>query len=297
MSDDQTPTIQGPNPDTRTPDLKLPAFATDAHCHVFGPGATFPYHPKRSYTPPDAPKELIKSVHDKLGLQRAVIVQATCHYDDNTAMMDCLGSDPDRYRGIVMVLPDVAEEELARLDAGGARGARFSFARHLSGGSKPDFSKIRTVCEKMAPFGWHAVIYMEADDVVECADELESLPVPIVFDHMARIDPDMGIDQPAFQLLLNFVNESGAWVKITGAERLSKAGTPFHDVIPFAQKLIEVAPDNLLWGTDWPHPNIAGYMPNDGDLVDLLGQYVAGEEALLKKILVDNPARLYGFGA
>jgi predicted TIM-barrel fold metal-dependent hydrolase len=133
--------------------------------------------------------------------------------------------------------------------------------------------------------------------VVECADELKSLPVPIVFDHMARIDPDQGTDQPAFQLLLNFVKESGAWVKITGAERLSKAGTPFHDVIPFAQKLIEVAPDNLLWGTDWPHPNIAGYMPNDGDLVDLLGKYVDGDEALLQKILVDNPARLYGFGS
>ena len=184
---------------------------------------------------------------------------------------------PDRYRGIVMVLPEVADEELDRLDKGGARGARFSFARHLSGGNKPDFSKIRTVCEKIAPFGWHAVIYMEADDVVDCADALKSLPVPVVFDHMARINPDQGIGQPAFQLLLNFLKDSGAWVKITGAERLSKAGTPFHDVIPFAQALIEAAPDNLLWGTDWPHPNIAGYMPNDGDLVDLLVQYVCGE--------------------
>jgi predicted TIM-barrel fold metal-dependent hydrolase len=295
MPNDTAPTIQGPNPDTRTPDLKLPALATDAHCHVFGPGDVFPYHPKRSYTPPDAPKELIKTVHDRLGLERAVIVQATCHYDDNTAMMDCLVSDPDRYRGIVMVLPEVADEELDRLDKGGARGARFSFARHLSGGNKPDFSKIRTVCEKIAPFGWHAVIYMEADDVVDCADALKSLPVPVVFDHMARINPDQGIGQPAFQLLLNFLKDSGAWVKITGAERLSKAGTPFHDVIPFAQALIEAAPDNLLWGTDWPHPNIAGYMPNDGDLVDLLGEYVGGDEALLKKILVDNPARLYRF--
>ena len=295
MPNDTAPTIQGPNPDTRTPDLKLPALATDAHCHVFGPGDVFPYHPKRSYTPPDAPKELIKTVHDRLGLERAVIVQATCHYDDNTAMMDCLVSDPDRYRGIVMVLPEVADEELDRLDKGGARGARFSFARHLSGGNKPDFSKIRTVCEKIAPFGWHAVIYMEADDVVDCADALKSLPVPVVFDHMARINPDQGICQPAFQLLLNFLKDSGAWVKITGAERLSKAGTPFHDVIPFAQALIEAAPDNLLWGTDWPHPNIAGYMPNDGDLVDLLGEYVGGDEALLKKILVDNPARLYRF--
>ena len=262
---------------------------------MFGPGDVFPYHPKRSYSPPEAPKELIKTVHDRLGLERAVIVQATCHYDDNTAMMDCLVSDPDRYRGIVMVLPEVADEELDRLDKGGARGARFSFARHLSGGNKPDFSKIRTVCEKIAPFGWHAVIYMEADDVVDCADALKSLPVPVVFDHMARINPDQGIGQPAFQLLLNFLKDSGAWVKITGAERLSKAGTPFHDVIPFAQALIEAAPDNLLWGTDWPHPNIAGYMPNDGDLVDLLGEYVGGDEALLKKILVDNPARLYRF--
>ena len=295
MPNDTAPTIQGPNPDTRTPDLKLPALATDAHCHVFGPGDVFPYHPKRSYTPPDAPKELIKTVHDRLGLERAVIVQATCHYDDNTAMMDCLVSDPDRYRGIVMVLPEVADEELDRLDKGGARGARFSFARHLSGGNKPEFSKIRTVCEKIAPFGWHAVIYMEADDVVDCADALKSLPVPVVFDHMARINPDQGIGQPAFQLLLNFLKDSGAWVKITGAERLSKAGTPFHDVIPFAQALIEAAPDNLLWGTDWPHPNIAGYMPNDGDLVDLLGEYVGCDEALLKKILVDNPARLYRF--
>ncbi|NQV54640.1 MAG: amidohydrolase family protein [Rhodospirillales bacterium] len=295
MSD--APTIQAPNPDTRTPDLKLPAGATDAHCHVFGPGNVFPYHPNRSYTPPDASKEMIKSVHNKLGLERAVIVQATCHYDDNSAMMDCIASDPDRYRGIVMVLPKIAEEELNRLDKGGARGARFSFARHLSGGNKPDFSKIRTVCEKMANFHWHAVIYMEADDVVECADEINSLPVPVVFDHMARIHPDQGVDQPAFQLLLKFLADSDSYVKITGAERLSVEGTPFHDVIPFAKALIEAAPDQLLWGTDWPHPNIEGYMPNDGDLVDLLGLYVDGDQALLKKILVDNPAKLYGFGS
>ncbi|MAF48092.1 MAG: hypothetical protein CMM10_07510 [Rhodospirillaceae bacterium] len=275
----------------------MPAGATDCHCHVFGPGDVFPYHPNRFYTPHDASKELIRTVHDKLGLERAVIVQATCHYDDNSATMDCIASDPDRYRGIVMVLPEVAEEELDRLDKGGARGARFSFAQHLSGGKKPDFTKIRTVCEKMAPFGWHAVIYMEAHDVVEYADEIKSLPVPVAFDHMVRIHPDLGVDQPAFQLLLNFLKDSDAWVKITGAERLSVAGTPFHDVIPFAQSLIEAAPDRLLWGTDWPHPNIKGYMPNDGDLVDLLGLYVAGDEALLRKILVDNPARLYGFGS
>jgi len=210
--------------------------------------------------------------------------------------MDCLASDPDRYRGIVMILPDVPEEEIARLDKGGARGARFSFARHLSGGSKPDFSRIHAVCEKMAPYGWHAVIYMEAEDVVECADEIKSLPVPVVFDHMARVHPDQGTDQPAFQLLLQFLEDTDAWVKITGAERLSVEGTPFHDVIPFAQELIKAAPDNLLWGTDWPHPNIDGYMPNDGDLVDLLGEYVEGDKALLQKILVDNPVRLYGFG-
>jgi predicted TIM-barrel fold metal-dependent hydrolase len=294
MPDVSIPTIQGPNPNTTKPKLKLPAGACDAHCHVFGPGDTFPYHPKRSYTPPDAPKEKLKALHDLLGLERAVIVQATCHGDDNTATLDCIAWAPERYRGIAMVNPDVSTAELERLHKGGIRGARFSFARHLSGGSKPDFSKIKAVCDKMKPFGWHAVVYMEGEDVVDNAHEFSKLGVPVVFDHMARIHPERGIGQKPFQLLLGYIKNSDAWVKITGAERLSVAGTPFHDVVPYAQELVEAAPDRILWGTDWPHPNIDGYMPNDGDLVDLFGLYVP-DEALRKKILVDNPARLYGF--
>ena len=177
---------------------------------------------------------------------------------------------------------------------GGVRGVRMSFARHLAG--PPDFTKVRRTADMIRPMGWHLVLYLEAEDVVENAPKLRALGVPIVIDHMARVKPAEGVAQEAFRLLLGFVRDEGFWVKVSGAERLSAIGPPFHDLVPFARALIDAAPDRVLWGTDWPHPNIEGVMPNDGDLVDLLALYAPDAE-MRRRILVDNPARLCGFDA
>ncbi len=287
-------TCQPPDPDTRTPDVAVPPLACDAHCHVFGPAARFPYDADRSYTPPDASVEDFRRLQSILGFERAVIVQATCHGTDNAAMLDAIASSDGRYRGVAMVDATFSESDFRALHDGGVRGVRMSFARHLAG--PPDFTEVRRTADMIRPMGWHLVLYLEAEDVVANAAELRALGVPIVIDHMARVKPADGIGQAAFRLLLGLVRDDGFWVKVSGAERLSATGAPFHDLVPFAQALIDAAPDRVLWGTDWPHPNIAGAMPNDGDLVDLLALYAPDPETR-RRILVDNPARLYGFDA
>ena len=207
--------------------------------------------------------------------------------------LDAIARSKGRYRGVAIVDQTFNDEQFVALNAGGIRGVRFSFARHI--GNAPDFSMVKRVVEKIAPLGWHLVLYMEASDIIENAETLEDLPVPVVIDHMGRVETKNGVGQEAFQLLLGLLkNQEEFWVKICGAERISSEGAPYHDALPFAQTLIEAAPDRVLWGTDWPHPNIDGLMPNDGDLMNLLPLY-AQDEDVLNRILVDNPARLYGF--
>ena len=284
---------QGPDPKTKKPNFKAPANACDAHCHVFGPAAKFPFADERTYTPPDSPFEAFQELQKTLGLSRAVIVQATCHGTDNSATLDAIARSNGRYRGVAIVDQTFTDEQFEALNEGGIRGVRFSFARHI--GNAPDFSLVKRVVEKIAPLGWHLVLYMEAPDIIENAKILEELPVPVVIDHMGRVETKNGLEQEAFQLLLSLLkNQEDFWVKICGAERISSKGAPYHDAVPFAQSLIEAAPDRVLWGTDWPHPNIDGLMPNDGDLMNLLPLY-ARDEDVLHRILVDNPARLYGF--
>ena len=283
---------QPPDPEPRRPAVPLPAGACDAHCHVFGPAARFPFHPDRTYTPPDAPYEDLVRLHAVLGIDRAVIVQATCHGPDNAAMLDALARGEGRYRGVAMADETFTGRDLAALHAGGVRGVRMSFARHLAG--PPDFGQVRRLADRIAPLGWHLVLYLEADDVTDNAEALGALPTPVVIDHMARVRVQDGPDQTPFRLLLDLLRSADLWIKISCPERLSRAGPPYDDVAPFARALVEAAPDRILWGTDWPHPNIDGTMPNDGDLVDLLAR-MAPDEATRRRIVVDNPARLYGF--
>lgn len=285
-------TCAPPDPNTRIPDYRPPAGACDAHCHVFGPADKFPYHPKRSYTPPDAPVEKLRDLHAKLGIQRAVIVQASCHGTDNTAMLDAIASSGGSYRGIAVVDDTFRDDDFRKLDEGGVRGVRFNFVRHLGGA--PDFGVFDRVVARLPEMGWHLVLHFDAEDLLDYADRILSIPVPIVIDHMGRVRTEHGIDQPAFRKLLAFMRNETCWVKICGAERISSAGPPFTDAVPFAEALIEEAPDRVIWGTDWPHPNITRHMPNDGDLVDLVPSFAA-DESLQRKVLVDNPARLYGF--
>ena len=284
---------QGPDPKTKSPNFVVPPKACDAHCHVFGPAKRFPFSPDRSYTPPDASFENMQGLQKVLGIERAVIVQATCHGTDNTAALDAIARSNGRYRGVAIVDDSFSDEDFNTLNEGGIRGIRFSFARHI--GNAPDFTTVRRITERVTPFGWHVVIYMEAPDIIEHAQTLADLPLPVVIDHMGRVKTEGGIDQEPFQLLLGLLKKKkDFWVKICGAERISTQGKPFHDAIPFAQACIAAAPDRVLWGTDWPHPNIDGYMPNDGDLLDLLSLH-APDEKIRRRILVDNPARLYGF--
>lgn len=281
-----------PDPDTRTPVFKAPAKACDAHCHVFGPHDLFPYHPSSTYHPPDGPREKLAELHAKLGIERAVIVQASCHGPDNRAMLDAIKHNPVNYRGVCIANDSFTDEDFADLDAGGVRGVRFNFVTHLGG--TPDLDMMTRVLERVQPLGWHLVIHVNAEDIITFQDFFLQFDMDIIVDHMGRVPTSDGVHQQAFQILKQSLQRENWWVKICGSERISAAGPPFYDAVPFAQELVEIAPDRTLWGTDWPHPNIKKFMPNDGDLLDLV-PLLARDESLQRKILVDNPARLYGF--
>jgi 2-pyrone-4,6-dicarboxylate lactonase len=283
-----------PDPNTRIPEFSLPSQSCDSHCHVFGPGHKFPYAPGRKYTPPDAPVEKIRKLHSLLGVERAVLVQASCHGTDNRAMLDAISTSGGAYRGVAIVDETFSEDDLQKLHEGGIRGARFNFVKHLGGA--PDLQVLKRVVEKIKPLGWHLVLHFDAENIPEFEPLIRSIPIPIIIDHMGRVKTAAGTNQPPFRLLLKLMANESYWVKVCGAERISSAGPPFTDAVPFAQALIEAAPDRVLWGTDWPHPNIAQHMPNDGDLVDLIPLFTS-DPILQAKILVENPARLYGFNA
>jgi len=284
---------QPPDPHTRTPDYRPPPGACDAHCHVFGPGDVFPYAPERKYTPPDAPRQKLAELHSTLGIERAVIVQASCHGTDNSAMLDAIAHSDGRYRGVCNARGAFSDNEFERLHEGGIRGVRFNFVKHLGG--TPDLARMRAIVSRVAPLGWHVEWHFDAGDILEHERLFDEMPLPIVLDHMGRVPVADGLDQEPFRILLDkFGSHDNLWVKISGSERISRSGPPFADAVPFARALVETAPDRVLWGTDWPHPNIKGVMPNDGDLVDLIPRMIR-DESVRKQVLVDNPARLFGF--
>ena len=278
-----------PNPSK--PGFTLPRGAVDAHCHVFGPGDRFPYAPERKYTPCDAPKERLFALRDFLGFTRNVIVQATCHGHDNAALVDALAASDGRARGVASVRPDITDAELKALDAAGVRGVRFNFVKRLV-----DFTPrevLTDIAERIAPLGWHVVVYFEAQDLEELAPFFTSLPTKVVIDHMGRPDVSRGLDHPHFHQFIDLLDKNfHVWTKVTGAERLSLTGPPYDDFVPFARAAVERFPDRVLWGTDWPHPNLKSHMPDDGVLVDILPR-IAVTEALQKALLVTNPRRLY----
>jgi 2-pyrone-4,6-dicarboxylate lactonase len=280
--------IPPPHPNPSKPDFRLPPGACDAHCHVFGPAARFPYSENRRYTPPDAPIEKLAALHRHLGISRVILVQASAHGNDNRAMLDAIARDPVNYRGIAMVDGDVSDAELARLHEGGVRGVRFNFVQHLGGA--PDLEVVSRMAQRIAPLGWHLVLHLDAEDLLTYRGFLDTLKLPFVIDHMGRVVAEHGLGQQSFGLLLDLMKNGYAWVKVSGAERISSTLGDYHDAAPFAAKLIEAAPDRVLWGTDWPHPNVRE-MPDDGKLVDLLPLFTR-DQALLKKLLVDNPTRL-----
>jgi len=281
------------------PRFALPAGAVDAHCHVFGPGHVFPYAPERKYTPCDASRDRLFALRDHLGFDKNVIVQATCHGSDNRALVDALKASNGKARGVATVNRNVTDTELQDMHAAGVRGTRFNFVKRLA-----DFTPREVLLEianRIAPLGWHVVVYFEAVDLPELYDFFTALPTTVVVDHMGRPDVSKPVDGPQFSLFVKMMREHGnVWSKVSCPERLSITGpkalggeqNAYRDVVPFARTLVETFPDRVLWGTDWPHPNLKDHMPDDGLLVDFIPQ-IATTSELQRKLLVDNPTRLY----
>ena len=279
------------DPAPSKPSFVLPEGAVDAHCHVFGPGDVFPFAPERKYTPCDAGKDALFALRDHLGFARNVIVQATCHGADNSALVDALKAADGRARGVATVRPDVTDAALVEMDAAGVRGVRFNFVRRLVD-PKPD-AYYHGIIDRIAPLGWHVVVYFEAADLEERWNFFTSLPTTVVVDHMGRPDVSKPVDGPEFGRFVQLMEHTNVWSKVTCPERLSISGPPsYGDVVPFARRLVEAFPDRVLWGTDWPHPNMTTHMPDDGALVDYIPR-IATDAVAQRKLLVDNPMRLY----
>jgi len=283
-------TTAAPDPNTKKPKFRPPPLACDAHCHIFGPAAKFPFAPDASYHPPDSPFEGLQRLHHILGIERAVIVHASCHGSDLRVTLDGIARSKGKYRGTAIIDESFGDREFQKMQDGGIRGVRFNFVRHLGG--RPDMAFFQRTVARVKEMGWHLILHLDATDLVEFDALFKKIPVPMVIDHMGRVRAADGLDQQPFKVLLEWMKNERFWVKVCGPERVSSMGPPFTDAVPFARKLIDAAPDRILWGTDWPHPNVGKYMPNDGDLLDLFAQMAPTPE-LQKKILVDNPTRLY----
>ena len=281
------------------PKFQLPNGAVDSHCHVFGPGAIFPFAAERKYTPCDASRDQLFALRDHLGFDKNVIVQATCHGADNNALLNALENSQGKARGVATVKRSVTDGELERLDQAGVRGVRFNFVKRLVDFTPKD--ELLEIAHRIKALNWHVVIYFEAVDLPELWDFFTALPTTVVVDHMGRPDVSKPIDGPEFALFVDFMRRhQNVWSKVTCPERLSITGpkalvgeqSAYKDVIPFAKYLVDEFSDRVLWGTDWPHPNLKDHMPDDGLLVDWIPQ-IATTPELQRKLLVDNPTRLY----
>src|SRR6516165_1050665 len=279
------------HPNPSRPKYTPPAGAVDARCHVFGPEARFPYAPERKYTPSDAPKEKLFALRDFLRLDKNVIVQASCHSKDNRAMVDALESSGGRAKGVAFVGEEVTQHELDWMDRAGVKGVRFNFIKRLV-----DFTPrevLARIAARVAPLGWHIVVYFEMADLPELEPFFTSLPTTVVVDHMGTPDVKKGVSHPENQRFHKLMETHPSfWVKVTCPERMSLAGPPYDDVVAFGRALVERFPDRVIWGTDWPHPNMKKEAPDDGMLVDYIPR-IAPIAELQRKLLVDNPVRLY----
>ena len=277
--------------DPKTPYFVLPSGAVDAHCHVFGPSPEFPFAPERKYTPCNAGKEDLFALRDHLGFSRNVIVQATCHGKDNSAMIDACRAGGDLARGIASVGADITPEELAEMHDAGVRGVRFNFVKRLVDATPKEV--FIAIAEKIQEFGWSIVVYFEAADLEELAPFLKQLPGIVVVDHIGRPDVTKGVDHPDFARFIKLMAENeNIWAKVTCPERLTATGAPYDDVVPYYQAIVNRFEDRVLWGTDWPHPNMKSHMPDDGALVDYIPRIARNSEQQYK-LLVANPMQLY----
>ncbi len=289
-----------PDPNTRKPSFTPPPNSCDTHFHVFGPPETFPFVSTHEYTPPAAPLEHYLKMTAVIGIERGVVVQPSVHGLDNSAALDAIKTSDGRLGGVARIDDKTPKSELQRLHKGGMRGARFNLLDRPGGNVKLEI--LDRCVEHIVEFGWSVDLHIDTKNLLEQEKRIRMMPIPVVIDHIARVKPAEGLNQPAFQLLLDLLNQKHVWVKVSGADKIcntqlhSYFGLPFVEVIPYARAVIAAAPERVIWGSDWPHSNnfAAGHTPNDGDLVDLLAEF-APDPQTRKKILVDNPAALYGF--
>jgi 2-pyrone-4,6-dicarboxylate lactonase len=291
MADKRQPTFHT-NPSK--PKLRLPPGSWDTHCHIFGPKAQFPFAPTSTSDPADAPKERLFALHALLGIERCVIVQTSVHGTDNRVVEDALLAKGGAYLGIALLPTTVTCAELRTMDGLGFRGVRFNFMKHLH--QQASIEEVMGLGSRLADVGWHLQIHMESSLIEAMTPSLKQSVVPVVIDHIGRVDAGLGLSQAPFQSLRRLIESDNFWVKVSGCDRITRTGPPYADALPFARQLVAEFPDRVLWGTDWPHPHHAAPIPDDGVLVDLIGEMAPTDE-LRRLLMVDNARRLYDRGA
>jgi predicted TIM-barrel fold metal-dependent hydrolase len=289
------PLCQAPDQVLKKPGLVLDEHACDCHAHICGPASLYPYSPKRIYTPPDALLPQYRALLNHLGIERAVLVQPSIYADDNRALLAALKVDPLHLRGITVVDWEISEQDLEKMHHAGVRGVRCNIVDLAEAKGVLPIMKLRYLADKIAPLGWHIEFLMHVNEFPDLDQTLRNFPVPVVLGHLGYLKTSLGVNDPGFQGLLSLMREERAWVKLTGPYRISSQDRPpYSDTNPFAHALLDANSHQVVWGTDWPHVMVNGFMPNDADLLDLLSTWVP-EPALRKQILSINPARLYQF--
>ncbi|MFF3504650.1 amidohydrolase family protein [Streptomyces sp. NPDC003247] len=287
-----SPGCPPPHPAPRRPTLALPPGSCDAHCHILGPAAVFPYAPERTFTPVDAPKEQIAALHAHLGLTRAVVVQSSCNGSDHRTLLDALTAGRGRLRGVALIGERTTRAEIERLHRAGVRGFRLNFLPHLR--TAPTRQEIDSVLERVDGLGWAVELHLTGAEVVAHESLIRSLPGRVIVDHLARVDLAEGPRSPALRSLRSLLDTGDVWLKVSGVDRVSRQGPPYADAVALAASFVAHAPERVVWGTDYPHVNIDGAAPDDGLLVDLLAD-LAPDPVLLRRLMVDNPADLFDF--
>ena len=289
------PLCQAPDQALKKPGLVLDEHACDCHAHICGPAALYPYSPKRIYTPPDALLPQYRALLNHLGIERAVLVQPSIYADDNRALLAALKEDPLHLRGIAVVDWEISEQDLEKMHHAGIRGVRCNIVDLAEAKGVLPIMKLRYLADKIAPLGWHIEFLMHVNEFPELDQTLRNFPVPVVLGHLGYLKTSLGVNDSGFQGLLSLMREERAWVKLTGPYRISSQDRPpYSDTNPFAEALMRANSNQIVWGSDWPHVMVKGFMPNDADLFDLLGTWVP-EPQLRKQVLSTNPARLYQF--
>ena len=290
------PLCAGPDALTRVPRLSLPPGSCDSHAHICGPVSRYPYSAERIYTPPDALLAHYRKMLETLGVERGVLVQPSVYGSDNRALLDALAHAGPSFRGVAVIEPTCTDAQLRDMHAAGIRGVRINIVDRKQGKGELPLAELHSLAERIGPYGWHIELLMHVDAFPDLARDLGDVPVPLVFGHLGYVRPGCPVDDPGFMGLLDLMREGRAWAKLTGPYRISTQALPYPDTTARARILVDAAPTQVIWGSDWPHVMVKGVMPNDGELCDLLVDWVP-DVARRRQVLVDNPARLYGFPA